>query len=353
MNENTDEECIFTICAVASIDKSISIWTSVSLQPFLLLKSFNDESYTDLSWSPDSSRLLISSNDGKILCLKFQFDTFPGIKLEKHEQDQYNIQQTQQILNDIPENISLLSSDSDQDEPEEQQEELQEDLVAINPIKNPIKNDNDKDTTFLIPKVRRKSDKEKEEDINLLIPRSKTSIKKTFVSSTTTTTTKQVIQSHYPQLILKPEAITLQLQKEYQISYKIWQKYDSIQQQEEVDKKKVEEQSPKNVLKVIVTINKLTTYQSIIKFYQNDDLLWQKTINELISHIELNNLYLIIITRPLAPLDVNNKQLQHEERSQLSILSLSGVYLSYGICLSSLVYSLHLQHDHLMLLLTN
>ena len=55
----------YNCCAIASRDKSISIWTTESPRPLVVLHENFQESITDMSWWQNG--LMVCSNDGSIL----------------------------------------------------------------------------------------------------------------------------------------------------------------------------------------------------------------------------------------------------------------------------------------------
>ena len=68
----------YSICAVGSMDNTVTVWSTVSPTPLCHLKGFFGESVTDLSWSADGYSLAISSHDGTIAFFRFAPIDFGG-----------------------------------------------------------------------------------------------------------------------------------------------------------------------------------------------------------------------------------------------------------------------------------
>ena len=66
----------YTVCAVGSLDNSISVWVTSSPTPLVHLDSFFSEAIVDLAWSADGYTLLACSHDGTVAVFSFTEDEF-------------------------------------------------------------------------------------------------------------------------------------------------------------------------------------------------------------------------------------------------------------------------------------
>ena len=67
---------IHTVCAVGSLDNSVSIWITSSADVLARFDLFFTQTVTDLSWSSDGYNLLASSHDGTVAFFRFTEDDF-------------------------------------------------------------------------------------------------------------------------------------------------------------------------------------------------------------------------------------------------------------------------------------
>ncbi len=79
----------FSVCAVGSVDASLSLWSSCRPSPLLYLHGFFSEDVVDLDWSADGSILVASSHDGTVCLLKFDVAAFEGEEVTQHEMATY------------------------------------------------------------------------------------------------------------------------------------------------------------------------------------------------------------------------------------------------------------------------
>ena len=66
----------YTVCAVGSLDNSISVWVTSSPTPLVHLDHFFTEAIVDLAWSADGYTLLACSHDGSVAVFSFTEDEF-------------------------------------------------------------------------------------------------------------------------------------------------------------------------------------------------------------------------------------------------------------------------------------
>lgn len=66
----------YTVCAVGSLDNTISVWVTSSPTPLVHLDHFFTEAIVDLSWSQDGYTLLASSHDGTVAVFTFTEEEF-------------------------------------------------------------------------------------------------------------------------------------------------------------------------------------------------------------------------------------------------------------------------------------
>ena len=66
----------YTVCAVGSLDNSISVWVTSSPTPLVHLDGFFAEAIVDLAWSADGYTLLACSHDGSVAVFSFTEDEF-------------------------------------------------------------------------------------------------------------------------------------------------------------------------------------------------------------------------------------------------------------------------------------
>ena len=60
----------FSVCAVGSMDKSISVWRTNSPKPFAVFSHLFEESVLDISWSSDGLSMMACSHDGQIVFVR-------------------------------------------------------------------------------------------------------------------------------------------------------------------------------------------------------------------------------------------------------------------------------------------
>ena len=80
---------IFGIVAIGSMDNCLSIWSTRSSSPLLVLTEIWTQSILDLSWSSDGKILLVASHDGSIVAMDFgqEFSLFEGVPLSEGDME--------------------------------------------------------------------------------------------------------------------------------------------------------------------------------------------------------------------------------------------------------------------------
>jgi len=75
----------FVVCAVGSMDNSVSFWTSSGRRPKLVIEHLFHSSILDLSWAPDGKSCVVASSDGSVACIGFDEGFFGGKPLTDAE----------------------------------------------------------------------------------------------------------------------------------------------------------------------------------------------------------------------------------------------------------------------------
>ena len=83
----------YTVCAVGSLDNSISVWVTSSPTPLVHLDNFFTEAIVDLAWSADGYTLLACSHDGTVAVFSFTEDEFGRVlsaeEMKAHMRHEY------------------------------------------------------------------------------------------------------------------------------------------------------------------------------------------------------------------------------------------------------------------------
>jgi len=75
----------FVVCAVGSMDNSVSFWTSHGKRPKLVIEHLFHSSVLDLSWCPDGKGCVAVSSDGSVAAVRFEDDFFGGKPLTNEQ----------------------------------------------------------------------------------------------------------------------------------------------------------------------------------------------------------------------------------------------------------------------------
>ena len=86
-NEGMDRKEM--ICAVASQDGQVSIWSSSRTSPLLVLQDLFEHSVMDLAWTPDGTILVAVSYDGAAVAIKMNTSEFGLFALTSSEQGEH------------------------------------------------------------------------------------------------------------------------------------------------------------------------------------------------------------------------------------------------------------------------
>lgn len=84
-----DREKKEMICAVASQDGQVSLWSSSSSTPLLVLQDLFEHSVMDLTWTPDGNVLVAVSYDGAAVAIKIDSLEFDLVPLSESEQAEH------------------------------------------------------------------------------------------------------------------------------------------------------------------------------------------------------------------------------------------------------------------------
>jgi hypothetical protein len=92
------------VCAVASQDGQVSVWSSSRTSPLLVLQDLFEHSVMDLAWTPDGTILVAVSYDGSAVAIKMSLKEFELTPLTLSEQAEY--------LKNVFSNLSAGSGES-------------------------------------------------------------------------------------------------------------------------------------------------------------------------------------------------------------------------------------------------
>ncbi|SPR00039.1 unnamed protein product (mitochondrion) [Plasmodiophora brassicae] len=98
----------FYVCAVGSMDSSISIWATHSKTPLAVFRHFFAQAVLDMSWTPDGLSLLICSHEGEIAAIRFGLNDFGGRRMTDAEQRAAIDEQSVRVVAPIAETPTAL-----------------------------------------------------------------------------------------------------------------------------------------------------------------------------------------------------------------------------------------------------
>lgn len=87
--DNLDKNNYEMLCALASQDGQVSIWSSAKTSPLLVLQDLFEHSVMDLAWTPDGNVLIAVSYDGAAVVIRIDSSEFGLIVLSEAEQNEY------------------------------------------------------------------------------------------------------------------------------------------------------------------------------------------------------------------------------------------------------------------------